>query len=108
MAIRTARLAGIGIVSVVATIEAAYFLLPIAAWAFVRLLTLTLNGSVWLAAAFSSGTDGWTILATVGRAAAGALTTPQASGAIAALVVVGALALFGLQRLLGSEEDSSR
>ena len=27
---------------------------------------------------------------------------------IVAIVVIGALALFGLQRLLGSEEDSSR
>ena len=37
---------------------------------------------------------------------AGAFVTPQVSGAIVLLVVVGGLALFGLQRLLGSEEDS--
>ena len=89
-------------------VAAAYLVLPIAAWAFVRALTSTLNGSIWLAASISSGSDAWTILGTVGRAAAGTLGTPQASGIIALLVVVGALALFGLQRLLGSEEESSR
>jgi len=39
-------------------------------------------------------------------AAAGTLSTPQVSGVIVALVVLSAAALFGLQRLLGSEEDS--
>jgi hypothetical protein len=102
------RLAGIGIVAVVGTLGAAYLLLPAAVWMFVRALTLTVNGCVWLAASLSSGTDPWTITATVGRAAAHALTTPQASGAIAALVVVGAAALYGLQRLLGAEEESSQ
>lgn len=102
------RLAGIGIVAVVGTVAAAYVLLPAAVWLFVRALTLTVNGTVWLAASLSSGADGWTIAATVGRAAASALTTPQASGAIAALVIIGALALYGLQRLLGTEEESSK
>jgi hypothetical protein len=101
-------LAGVGIVAVVVTVAAAYFLLPFAAWAVVRALTLTLNGSVQVAAAFGSGTDGWTIVTALARAVGGAVATPQASGAIALLVVVGGLALFGLQRLLGSEEDSSR
>jgi hypothetical protein len=99
-------LAGIGVVAVTAIVATAYLVLPIAAWAFVRALTMTLNGCIWLAASISSGTDGWTIVQTVARAAAGTLITPQVSGAIVALVVLGAIALFGLQRLLGSEEDS--
>ncbi len=94
--------------AVVVTVAAAYFLLPVAAWAVVRLLTATLNGSVWVAAEFSSGSDGWTITSTVMRAVGGAMVTPQVSGGLLVLVVVGGLALFGLQRLLGSEEDSSR
>ena len=94
--------------AVIATVATAYLLLPIAAWTFVRGLTLTVNGSIWVAASLSSGADGWTIVGTVARAAAGALATPEASGTIALLVVVSALALFGLQRLLGSEEDSSQ
>ena len=93
-------------VAVTAILAGGYVVLPIAAWAFVRALTGTLNGCIWLAASISSGTDAWTIVQSVGRAAAGAFVTPQVSGAIVMLVVVGGLALFGLQRLLGSEEDS--
>jgi hypothetical protein len=103
-----ARLAGMTVAAVLATLAAAYLLLPAAVWVFVRTLTLTLNACVWLAASLSSGADGWTIAGTIGRAAAGALMTPQASGIVAALIVVGALALYGLQRLLGSEEESSK
>lgn len=93
-------------VAVVAVVAGGYLVLPIAAWGFVRALTMTLNGCIWLAAAISSGTDTWTIVQTIGKAAAGTFVTPQVSGAIVVLVVIGAFALFGLQRLLGSEEDS--
>ena len=103
-----ARLAGIAMTAITAILAAAYLLLPAAVWLVVRALTATLNGCVWLAASLSSGASGWTIVATVGRAAADALTTPQASGLIAALIGVGALALYGLQRLLGSEEGESK
>ena len=103
-----ARLAGIGIVAVVSTVAGAYLLLPAAVRLFVRSLMLIVNGSVWLAASLSSGTDGWTIATTVGRAAASTMSTPQVSGFIAVLVLVGGIAVYGLQRLLGSEEESSR
>ena len=101
-------MAGVGVVAVTGILATAYLLLPIAVWGFVRALTMTVNGCIWLAASISSGEDGWTIAGTIGRAAAGALVTPQVSGLIVALVVIGAVALFGLQRLLGSEEDSLR
>ena len=45
---------------------------------------------------------------TVARAAATTLMAPQVSGLILALVALGAVSIFGLQRLLGSEEDSRR
>ena len=101
-------MAGVGVVAVTGILATAYLLLPIAAWGFVRALTMTVNGCIWLAASISSGENGWTIAGTIARATAGALVTPQVSGAIVALVVVGAVALFGLQRLLGSEEDGSQ
>src|SRR5688572_7060980 len=69
-----ARLAGIAMTAIVAILAAAYLLLPAAVWVVVRALTLTLNACVWLAASLSSGADGWTIAATVGRAVADALT----------------------------------
>ena len=100
------RLAGIGIIALTTIVAGGYVLLPIAAWGFVRALTMTLNGCIWLAASISAGDDVWTIVQSVGNAAAGAFVTPEVSAGIVMLVVVGALALFGLQRLLGSEEDS--
>jgi ABC-type spermidine/putrescine transport system permease subunit I len=106
--IRRARLAGVAVVVVTTTIAAGYVVLPLAVSGFIRLLVATLNASIWFAAAISSGSDMWTIATAIGRAVAGALATPLASGIIVALVAVGALALFGLQRLLGTEEDSSR
>lgn len=102
------RLAVIGLLTLVGVLGAGYVLLPVAAWAFVRVLTAALNGSVWLAAAIGSGEDMWTITTTVVNAASNALTTPQTSGGIVALVLLGAAALFGLQRLFGSEEDPSQ
>jgi hypothetical protein len=102
------RLAGVAIVTVVVSLAAAYLLLPAIVWTFVRALMLTVNGCVWLAASLSSGTDGWTIVTTIGRAAARAIATPQASSAIAALVILGAVAFYGLQRLLESEGESSK
>ena len=86
----------------------AYALLPLAAWASVRALTATLNGSIWLANAIGSGADGWTIVATAAQVLAGVLTTPEASGTIAALVAIAALAVWGLQRLIGTEGESSK
>jgi hypothetical protein len=103
-----ARLAGTALMVITAILAAAYLLLPAAAWLVVRTLTLTLNGCVWMAASLSSGADGWTIVRTIGRAAADTMMTPQASGVIAVLVVVGALAIYGLQRLLGSGTEESR
>jgi len=94
------------VVAVTAIVAGGYLVLPIAAWAFVRALTMTLNGCIWVAASISSGADAWTIVQTIGKAAAGTFVTPQVSGLIVMLVVLGGLALFGLQRLLGSEEDS--
>lgn len=105
---RTARLAGAGLVSVVGSLAALYLLLPLIARAFVRGLTLTVNACVWLAASVSAGADPWTIVSAVFSAAGDALATREVSGLLLALVVVGGLAFYWLQRLLGTEEESSR
>src|SRR3954465_7763422 len=86
--IRSARLAGIGVLALVATVAVAYLLLPFAAAAIVRALTLTLDGVISLAAAIGSGEDAWTVLRTVARAGVGTLVSPEATGGIAALVCV--------------------
>jgi hypothetical protein len=105
---RSARVVGVGMLLVTAILAAGYVVLPTMAWAFVRGLTLTLNGSVWVAASLSSGVGAGTIAATIVRAAFAALATPAASGLVAGLILVGAVAMFGLQRLLGSEEESPK
>lgn len=105
---RTARLVGAGLALCVMGAGALYLLLPLATRALVRALTMTVNGCVWLAASMSSGADPWTILSAVGRAAGDSLATREASGALLGLAVVGAVAFYWLQRLLGSDEESSR
>lgn len=107
-AARTARLAGAGVVSVIASVAALYLLLPLLTRGLVRALTLTVNGMVWVAASLSSGADPWTILSAVGRAAGDTLATRGASGVLLVLAVIGAFAFYWLQRLLGSDEESSR
>lgn len=104
---RAARLTGFAIAAVVAIIAAGFFLLPLVVRAFIRGVELTVSGVVWFAASLSAGADAWTILATVGRATGSALVSPQAFVVVGGLVLVGVVALYGLQRLLGSEEDSS-
>lgn len=105
---RAARVAGAGLMLVGAILAAGYVVLPTLAWVFVRGLTVTLNGSVWVAASLSSGVGAGTIVATIVRAVFAALTSPVASGVVAGLILVGAVAMFGLQRLLGSEEESRK
>jgi hypothetical protein len=102
------RLAGLGLVAVGATVAGVFLLLPLVVRGFIRSLELMVNAAVWLAAAIGSGSDAWTIASTVGRAAASTVVTPRALAVIAALVLIGAVALYGLQRLLGYGEESSR
>jgi len=105
---RAARLTGFAIVTVAVVAAAGFVLLPLVVRAFVVGLTLTVNASVWVAASISTGADTWTVLKTLGSAAGNALVSPQAFAVVGGLVVAGGLALYGLQRLLGSEEESPR
>jgi hypothetical protein len=102
------RLAGLAFVAIVATLTAAFLLLPLMVRGFVQAIEAAVNTAVWVAASLGSGGDAWTIVSTLGRAAGAALVTPRALASIAALVLVSAVALYGLQRLLGYEEESSR
>ena len=105
---RAARLTGLALLSVAVPVAVVFLVLPLAVRGFVRLLDLTLNASMWLAASLSSGADGWTIAAAVARATGSLLLSPRVVTVVSGLVLVGALALYGLQQLLGSEEESSR
>ncbi len=102
------RLVAVACVAILSSLAAAVVIVPLAFRALVRGLDLTLNGSVWFAASVGTGMDAWTITATLGRAVGSALLTQQALAMGGALVVLAALALYGLQRLLGFEEESSK
>lgn len=103
---RAARVASAGLVVGSASVAALYFVLPFAVRAFVRALTLTVNGCVWVAAAMSTGADPWTIVSAIGRAVGETLATPAASAVLLLLTAIGALAFYGFQRLLGSDQES--
>jgi hypothetical protein len=98
------RAAAIGAIAGVLLL--AVLLAPAAAGVLVSLLQVLLRGSLWLATSVVRGDDAWTIAAAVGRAFTTALMSPSAMGAAGALLLVGAAALFGLQRLLESEQTT--
>jgi hypothetical protein len=103
---RTARLAGLALLTGVLSVLTAWLLVPIAAYAFVRMIELIVNGCVWFAMTLSVGVSMGSVLGTIGRNAAGLLKTREASLGLTLLMAVGALAAYGLQRLLGSDEES--
>jgi small-conductance mechanosensitive channel len=97
-----ATLGGLGLAGI-----ASYYLLPVAERLVVRGVELVVAGCVWAATSIGVGVSMWDVLGTIGRAAVGSLVTPVGSFALAILVVVGIMALYWLQRLLDSEEESS-
>ena len=105
---RLARVGGLVVVGLGLTVAAVFVLLPLMGRAFVRGIELVVAGSVWVATSIGVGVSLWDVLGTIARALAGGLTTPAASAGLAALVLIGIVALYGLQRLLESEEESSQ
>ena len=105
---RAARVAGLAVATIVLSVVTARSLVPLAAHAFVRAIELIMNACVWFATSLSVGVSLSSILGTIGRNAAGLLRTRQASLGLTLLMAVGALAAYGLQRLLGSDEESPR
>jgi hypothetical protein len=104
------RLAGVVIATaaIAAALAALVLLLPLAAGGLVRTLGLVVDGSAMLAASVGSGADVWTIAGAVATAVGKALVTTEALAVVCGLVLVGAVAVYGLQRLLGLEEESSQ
>ena len=104
-AARFARFGGMALLGAVVAAGIVILMIPLAARAFVRGIVLLAAGCVWLATSLSMGVSVWTMLETMWRTATGALATPAASAMLWSLVVLGALALYWLQRLLGPEEE---
>ena len=103
---RFARAAGATLGALSLIVVAFLVLLPLLGRAVVRILGLLVTGCVWMATSIGAGVSLWDVLGTIGRAAAGGLATPTASLLLAVLVLVGVVALYMLQRLLDSGEES--
>jgi hypothetical protein len=106
-AARLARMTGLACVGLVLAIAAAYYMLPLIRRALVGVVELVVAGFVWVATSIGEGVSMWDVLATIARATIGLLVTPAGSIGISILVVIGIMALYWLQRLLESEEESS-
>lgn len=74
-------------------------------WA--RAIVLLPRAVVWVFVAVQQGVDWWTIAGRAGAALADLLVTPQVTVGVVVLELVGALALYGLQRLFRDEERST-
>jgi hypothetical protein len=101
---RKSRWVGLAAAAVAGVVVSAVLLAPAAAGVLVQLLQWLLRASLWLATSVVRGDSAWTIAAAVGRGVMTALSTPSAMSVAGALLIVGAGALFGLQRLLDSEQ----
>jgi hypothetical protein len=99
------RLAGISILTVALLIVTGYALLPLGVAGFTAGIDFLLNAGLSLASV--GGGDPSAILLAIARETFSVLASTNALGVIAALVIVSAVALYGLQRLLGLEEESN-
>lgn len=102
---RVIRVTGVTALSVAALILGAYLVLPLAARGLFQALDLSLALCIWLTTSLDSQAGVWTVASTVGRATAGVLMTPRVLAVGGALVLVSGLSLYGLQRLLDSNEE---
>jgi hypothetical protein len=73
---------------------------------FVGFLNLVIAVIVRGAGAVETGAGFWTVMGTLGRAAAAFVADPKVTVAILAIQVVAVAALIALQRLLGSDRES--
>jgi hypothetical protein len=101
------RVAGLTVLIVAIAIPAVLLGLPLAVRGFVRAIILLMDACLWVAISISTGVSVWSLAATVGRTIIGAFDTPIASAVLVALAAVTMVAMFVLQRLLGSEGESS-
>jgi hypothetical protein len=105
-ATRTLRLAGFGLLAVLLGVSGAAIGGPLAVQGFVRAIELAMNACIWIAMSINAGMGLWTMLGVIGRSAGALMETWQASLVLTILVVVAALAAYGLQRMLGPEGES--
>jgi len=109
---RRARRQRVGVLTgaAAATTAAVYFgagwAVSLASAAFIGLLNMLVAGVVGGAVAFQTGTGVWSVLLSLGRAAAALAANSNVTFALIAISAVAVAALLALQRLLGSDGES--
>ena len=102
--------AGVLTGTAVGTTAAVYFgagwAVSLASAAFIGLLNMVIVATVRGAAAFQTGAGVWSVLASLGRAAAALAADPNVTFALIAISAVAIAALLALQQLLGSDGES--
>src|SRR2546425_1875617 len=104
---RVLRLAGFGLLAVAVSIAAVSLLLPLALRLFVRAIELTMKACVWVARSLSVGMSLWSMARVVVRNAAGMMVSGEATAALAVLVLVGGLAAYGFNLVVGFAQEFS-
>jgi hypothetical protein len=98
--------------AVVASTAAVYFgagwAISLASAAFIGLLNVLIGAAVRGAVAFQADAGVWSVLASLGRAAAALAADSNVTFAMIAISAVAIAALLALQRLLGSDGESFR
>lgn len=102
---RVARLAGFGLLALASSVAAASLLLPLAIRILVRAMALALHACVWLAMSLSVGMSVWSVIEAIARNAAALMASREATALLTLLVLIGAVAAYGLQRILGAETE---
>tara|TARA_B110000116_G_scaffold245658_1_gene236882 strand:- start:546 stop:773 length:228 start_codon:yes stop_codon:yes gene_type:complete len=74
----------------------------------VRLLNFSVQGFVWIVGGLEGGLDVWSLLVEIGRAVGATLTTPQVSGGVVMIELVGIVVLYALLRILALDRESTR
>jgi hypothetical protein len=103
---RTGVLAGTAVAIGAAVYFGTGWAISLASTAFIALLNMVIAGAVRGAAAFQTGAGVWSVLASLGRAAAALAADPNVTFAMIAISAVAIAALLALQRLLGSDGES--
>jgi len=102
--------AGVLIGTAVATTAAVYFgagwVVSLASAAFIGLLNMLVAAVVRGAVAVQAGAGPWSLLASLGRAAAALAADPHVTVAMLVISAVAVAALLALQRLLGADGES--
>ena len=104
--VRAGMLTGTVVASTAAVYFGAGLAISLASAAFVGLLNVLIAAAVRGAVAFQTGAGVWSVLASLGRAAAALAADSKVTFAMIAISAVAIAALLTLQRLLGSDGES--